>query len=215
MCRLLCVRSKHGFEMRPHLETFAAIARDCQEYQGHGWGCAWLDDDTWRLHHDVRPIWEDDHARFGRTRLLLAHARSAFRDEGIAVENNMPFFDGERVFIFNGELRGVRLKEIGRIGAEKVFNFITRFDRGDLLAAMRRALPIIERRTRYVRAMNLLVATRDAVHVASRFNENSEYFQMWTRRDIDDGVDIVCSEPYPEEPTRGWQAVDNGTIDTW
>ena len=131
MCRLLCVRRKNGFAMRPHLEALAAIARNCQEYQGHGWGCAWLDDTTWRLHHNIRPIWEDDLARFGQTTLMLAHARSAFRDEGIAVENNMPFFDGERVFIFNGELRGVRLKATGRIGAEKVFNFITRFDRGD------------------------------------------------------------------------------------
>ena len=213
MCRLLCVRNKNGFEMRPHLEAFANIARHCQEYQGHGWGCAWRDDDQWRLHHDVRPIWEDDLARFGRTTLLLAHARSAFRDEGIAVENNMPFFDGERVFIFNGELRGVRLKETGRIGAEKIFRFIIRFHRGDLLAAMRRALPIIERRTRYVRAMNLLVATRDTVCVASRFNENPDYFQMRTRST--DGLDIVCSDPYPGEPGNAWQAVENGTIDTW
>ena len=90
---------------------------------------------------------------FDRTTLLVAHARSAFRDEGIVVDNNMPFYDGERVFIFNGELRGVRLRETGRIGAEKVFNFIRLFDRGDPLAAVRRALPIIERRTRYVRAM--------------------------------------------------------------
>ncbi len=213
MCRLLCVRGADGFEMRPHLEALAAIARNSQEYQGHGWGCAWLDDGTWHLYHDVRSIWEDDLARFGRTTLLLAHARSAFRDEGIVVENNMPFFDGERVFIFNGELRGVRLKETGRIGAEKIFNFIRRFDRGDLRAALRRALPIIERRTRYIRAMNLLVATRDAVHVASRFSENPDYFQM--RRRSADGLDIICSEPYPGEPSRVWQAIENGSIDTW
>lgn len=211
MCRLLCVRSAAGFEMRPHLERFAAVARNCQEYQGHGWGCAWLDDATWRLHHDIRPIWEDDHRRFDRTTLLVAHARSAFRDEGIVVDNNMPFYDGERVFIFNGELRGVRLRETGRIGAEKVFNFIRRFDRGDPLAAVRRALPIIERRTRYVRAMNLLMAPRDAVCLASRFNENPGYFQMHTRRA--NGVDIICSEPYPGE--AGWAAIANGSIDTW
>jgi len=36
----------------------------------------------------------------------VAHARSAFEDKDIVVENNMPFTDGERVFIFNGELRG-------------------------------------------------------------------------------------------------------------
>ncbi|MDP6582469.1 MAG: hypothetical protein QF681_17590 [Vicinamibacterales bacterium] len=205
------MRSKTGFEMRPHLDAFAAIAESCQDFQGHGWGCAWLDADRWRLHHDVRPIWDDDHTRFGRTTLLLAHARSAFRDEGIAVENNMPFFDGERIFIFNGELRGVRLRETGRIGAEKVFNFIKRFDRGDLLAALRRAVPILERRTRYVRAINLLLATRNTVHLASRFNENPGYFQMQTRRA--DGLDIICSEPYPGE--TGWRSIENGTIETW
>jgi predicted glutamine amidotransferase len=59
------------------------------------------------------------------------------------------------------------------------------------------------------------VATRDAVHVASRFNENPKYFQMQTRRDIDTGVDIVCSETYPGEPSTRWRAVENGTIDTW
>ena len=69
----------------------------------------------------MRPIWEDDWRPPGRTTLLLAHARSAFRDEGIRVENNMPFHDGERGFIFNGELRGVRIRERGRIGAEKVY----------------------------------------------------------------------------------------------
>ena len=33
-------------------------------------------------------------SRFGRTTLLLAHARSAFRNEALDVANNMPFVAG-------------------------------------------------------------------------------------------------------------------------
>ncbi len=197
MCRLLCVRSREDFEMAGHLDAFAAIARDCREYQGHGWGCAWLEGGRWRLYHDIAPIWEDPWRPPGRAKLLLAHARSAFRDEGIRVENNMPFTDGERVFVFNGELHGVRIKERGRIGAEKVFNFIRRFDRGDFRMALQRGLGVIEKRTRRMRAMNLIVADRSArVHVAMNFREDPEYFQMHTAES--DGVRIICSDPYPE-----------------
>ena len=187
--------------MAGHLDAFAAVARDCREYQGHGWGCAWLDRGVWRLHHDIAPIWEDSWRPPGRTKLLVAHARSAFRDEGIRVENNMPFTDGERVFVFNGELHGVRIKERGRIGAEKVFNFVKRFDRGDFGLALQRGLGVIEKRTRHVRAMNLIVADRSAqVHVAMNFREDPEYFQMHTAES--DGFRIVCSDPYPESTGR-------------
>ena len=37
--------------MGPHLDVFAAIARDSREYQGHGWGCAWLGDGEWRTRY--------------------------------------------------------------------------------------------------------------------------------------------------------------------
>ena len=46
--------------------------------------------------------------------------------KGIKIENNMPFTGGNYVYVFNGELRGVRIKEKGRIGAEKIFNYINR-----------------------------------------------------------------------------------------
>ena len=124
MCRLLWTRAHAPFDPTTHLNNFAGIARNSSEYQGHGWGCAWLEGDTWQVYRDIRPIWEDNLGQFGQTTLFLAHARSAFRDEGVVVENNMPFFDGEQMFIFNGELQGVRIKETGRIGAEKVFNYL-------------------------------------------------------------------------------------------
>ena len=228
MCRLLCVRNDDGFEIEEHLAALARIARDSQEYQGHGWGCAWLADTgtagggipasghraRWRFHHDIAPIWEDAARPAGRTTLLVAHARSAFRDEGIRVENNMPFTDGERVFAFNGELHGVRIRERGRIGAEKVFNFVKRFDRGDFGAALVRGLDAIERRTRHMRAMNVVVAdTARRVHFASRFREDPAYFQMHTA--TVDGDRILCSEPYPGAAARArWTAVANGYTGT-
>ena len=200
--------------MEEHLAALARIARDSREYQGHGWGCAWIEGDApyrWRFHHDISPIWNDASMPAGRATLLVAHARSAFRDEGIRVENNMPFFDGERVFAFNGELHGVRIKERGRIGAEKVFNFVKRFDRGDFAAALRQGLDALARRTRYVRAMNLVVAdSARRVHFASRFREDPEYFQMHTAEV--DGARILSSEPYPDSAGRiAWEPVENGS----
>jgi predicted glutamine amidotransferase len=211
MCRLLCVRADHQFDMRPHLATFAEISCNSKEYQGHGWGCAWLWGDEWRVYRNIDPIWEDYRSVVGETTLMVAHARSAFRDEGIWVENNMPFADGGYVFAFNGELRGVRIKEQGRTGAEKVFNYIKRFDKGDMLQALKRSLAIIGRRTRYIRAINIVLASKSRIFVASQFNEDPEYFQMQTRRR--DGVDILCSEAYPGE--HDWMPVSNGTIDVF
>ena len=208
MCRLLCVRSANEFDLEGHLEALARIARDSKEYQGHGWGCAWREGDAWRRYHDIAPIWEDRGRPSGRSRLLLAHARSAFRDEGIRVENNMPFLDDTRVFIFNGELQGVRIREEGRIGAEKIFNFIKRFDRGDLGEALRRATRVIEKRTRYVRAMNIVIADAEAVCVASSFREDPGYFQMHRLRSSD--TLIVCSSPY--EAGGDWEPVANGSV---
>ena len=208
MCRLLCVHSQRSFTIESHLDVFAAIARDSREYQGHGWGCAWLVDGQWRLHRGIRPVWEDRRDRFGETTLLLAHARSAFRDEGICVENNMPFDDGRHVFIFNGELRGVRIREQGRIGAEKIFNYVKRFDRGDMHEALERGLSVIDKRTRYVRAMNVILASPARVHVSCRFAEDPDYFQL--RERDSGGVRIICSDPYPR--TSEWTRIDNGAL---
>ena len=208
MCRLLSVRARTCFAIGDLLENFAAISKNSPEYQGHGWGCAWLDDGKWRFHHDIRPIWEDDLSGFGSTNLLMAHARSAFRDEGICVENNMPFFDGRYVFIFNGELQGVRIRERGRIGAEKIFNYVKRFDKDDTLQSLKRGVSVIEKRTRYVRAMNFIMADLETTYLVSDYAENPDYFQLHRRRDAD--MDLICSVAFPGE--SNWQAIDNHTV---
>ena len=208
MCRLLLLHNPGGLDPNPSLDQFRRLSRESREYQGHGWGCAWLNAEReWVFHREIRPVWENACAAFPDTTLFLGHARSAFRNEGITVENNMPFSDGRSVFAFNGELHGVKVRAEGRIGAEKIFNYIRRFDRGDMAGAVRKGADIIEKRTRYVRAMNFMLATREAVHVCSLFNEDPDYFQM--RRKLVDGTLTLCSEIFPADRATDWSAVEN------
>jgi predicted glutamine amidotransferase len=177
MCRLLTIRSKTEFSIEPHLRKFAAIARNSKEYQGHGWGCAYRDAAAgWKFYKNIRPVWKDDFSRFGNTSLLVVHARSAFEDRDIVVENNMPFFDGRTVFIFNGELRGVKIREEGRIGAEKIFNYIRRFDKGDTNVALKKAVDIIKKRTRSIRGMNIIMVNESGIFVSSYFTADESIF---------------------------------------
>lgn len=211
MCRLLLVCNPEGVNPHEFLPAFRRMSERSREYQGHGWGCAWLNaQGNWRQYHDIRPVWEDPGPALPLTRAILIHARSAFRDEGIVVENNMPFGDEHRVFIFNGELRGVRIKAPGRIGAEKIFNTLQRFDQGDLGDAVRRGVMVIERRTRYIRALNFFLADRNAVHLCSWFGEDPDYFQM--RNSNLGGTRLICSEQLPGIDAH-WQPVPNRSIE--
>ncbi len=211
MCRLLTVKSDKPFAIAPHLATFANIARNSKEYQGHGWGCAFRDEaDQWQFYKNIDPIWHDDFSGFGETRLLVVHARSAFEDRDIVIANNMPFFDGRTVFIFNGELRGVKIREEGRIGAEKVFNYIRRFDRGDTHRALIKAVGIIRKRTRFIRGMNIIMVNDAGIFVSSYFTEDKTYFTMHYKqgREL-----VICSAPYPAE--NKWQSIANESVRVW
>lgn len=211
MCRLLTITSKTPFSITPHLKKFAHIAQNSKEYQGHGWGCAYLDvSGSWQFYHNIDPVWQDDLEQFGHTRLLVVHARSAFEDKDIKVENNMPFYDGHTVFIFNGELRGVKIREKGRIGAEKIFNYIQRFNKGDTQQALIKAGEIIRKRTRHIRGMNIIMVNDSGVFVSSYFTEDEDYFTLHYRQD--DQL-VICSAPYSGE--SDWHKIDNDSVKGW
>ena len=208
MCRLLYVRSEQEFSIAEYLKKFAYISKNSKEYQGHGWGFAYLKDNQWHIYKNIKPIWEDNFDTFGETTILVAHARSAFQDKDIRVENNMPFSANDIIYIFNGELHGVKIKEEGRIGAEKIFNFILRFNNNNILGALQKGTEIIEKRSNYIRAMNIIIADKKQAVLSSLFNEDEEYFTMNVKNDIDKL--IICSDTFPDED--GWQKIDNRTI---
>lgn len=209
MCRLLAVTAARPVDMAAHLRAFAEIARKSREYQGHGWGCAWREGETWRTYHNVRPIWEDDLTSFGTPSVFVAHARSAFRDEGIVVENNMPFVEDGHAFVFNGELQGVRIAEAGRIGAEKLFRFMIRHQAGASADTMRTVVRLVGQRTRYIRAMNAVIAGHGRFLVCSTFSESPDYFTMHLKR-TEDAV-VLCSDP--TDTGGGWTPLPNGSIE--
>jgi len=214
MCRLLYVRGSVPFDPQPHLQQFAALCKASKEYQGHGWGVstysrAGCDAGEWRHLHSIVPIWEDELPAIRSVDVAIAHARSAFNDEGIVVENNMPFVNGESVFIFNGELRGVRLKQLGRIGAEKIFNTILECNTtNDIGEALTRAVRVIRSRTRYIRAMNIIIAVRDKAYIYSQAAEDPDYFTMQVSCDK---PLVICSDRYRDpscpEFERSWNPI--------
>jgi predicted glutamine amidotransferase len=210
MCRLLAVTSASPVALVEHLRPFAEIARTSREFQGHGWGCAWQDEGLWRTYHSISPVWEEDLGRFGRARVVIAHARSAFRDEGIVVENNMPFVEPPIAFAFNGELRGVRIAETGRIGAEKLFRFLLSHGGAQGLEGVRTAVRLVAQRTRYIRAMNFVLGGSGRFVVRSSFSEDAEYFTLHVRREP--GTVVVCSAPYSGE-AGDWTPLPNDTLE--
>ncbi len=208
MCRLLYVNAKKEFSVSEYLSKFSEISKKSKEFQGHGWGCAYLQSGEWHYYKNVNPIWEDDLSRFGSSTRLIAHARSAFKDEGIVVENNMPFYDEKYIFVFNGLLSGVKIKEEGRIGAEKIFNYIKRFDKGNIKNALEKGTEIIKKKSSFIRAMNIIMTDSKGAYVYSHFNDAEDYFTMHAKFS-DDSI-VVCSDSFVGE--NDWQPIQNNSI---
>jgi glutamine amidotransferase len=209
MCRLLAVHDRHPFAIGSHLKNLAQLARDSCEYQGDGWGCAWTAGQDWQVYRNVRPIWKDDLEQFGTAHRLLAHARSAFHNEPPDVNHNMPFLAGPEAFIFNGELHGVTLQAEGRIGAEKLFHFLRRFPGSPRHENLARALAVVKKKSRYIRAMNFVLADPHAFHVHTLFSENAAYFTLHKKQA---GTQfLICSEPFPGE--SGWSPLPNDCLE--
>jgi predicted glutamine amidotransferase len=182
MCRILGLQADGPVDAVPWIEAFGRRCRDSQEFQGHGWGMSWQEDGRWQRYRSIRPIWKD-RVELPSTRLVLVHARSAFRDEGIVVENNMPFLSGELAFAFNGELHGVRLSAPGATGAARLLHLLERFGTaaaGDTLAALARLDALVALRSDYVRALNIVVSDGRAFFINTSYSEDQDYFTLHT-----------------------------------
>ena len=70
-------------------------------------------------------------------------------------------------------------------------------------------MDIIVRRTRYVRAMNMIIADSENVYVGSVYNEEPDYFRLRARDD--EGGFVVSSETVPENGS--WRVISNDTVE--
>jgi glutamine amidotransferase len=76
--------------------------------------------------------------------------------------------------------------------------------RGDAGAALQQGVALIKQRTRYVRAMNIIMTDRQRFYVSTAYAENPAYFHMVVKQGP---VLVICSEPLPGE--TGWRAIAN------
>lgn len=217
MCRILAARAEAPIDVLPFVRAFAERCRASKEFQGHGWGISWREDGAWRSWRSIDPIWESRLPDVPPTKLALIHARSAFRNELIAVENNMPFVEDGLAFTFNGELRGVRLQAPGETGAWRLFHLLRRFGSaldGDGIGALQRLDRVVGARTDYVRALNVAASDGERIWVGSRYSEDPEYFTLWHARVPDFGgtVSLVSSEQFdvPGAVRPLWGPIPNG-----
>jgi glutamine amidotransferase len=201
MCRFLVLRSSREFDPAPILTAFKERCRRSPEYQGHGFGVAFRSSGRWERRRSLTPIWEDSAPLPAGVDALMVHARSAFRDQGIDVENNMPFYSDDLGFVFNGEIRGVRLRLPGRIVAEKLFHLILELRRNGLSNAIGDADRLVRSRSRYVRAMNVALTGFNgdpAVYAHCRFSERPDYFTLYCREGREGEPRGVSSERLDE-----------------
>jgi glutamine amidotransferase len=231
MCRILAIQAGSPVDVEPLVRAFADRCKESKEFQGDGWGVSWREGGGWRSWHSLEPIWASEPPTLPASRLFLVHARSAFRNERIAVDNNMPFVDEGVAFAFNGELRGVRLQAPGDTGAWRLFHLFRRFrvsgagreegveaDADTGLAALRRLDRVIRSRTDYVRALNLVVSDGERVWINSRFSEDPDYFTLWRTTFAHHGAAlcVVSSERFDVEPRSepAWRPLSNGVTET-
>ena len=78
--------------------------------------------------------------------------------------------------------------------------------RGDLGTALRQGTAFIRKRTRLIRAMNIIMTDTQRLYVSSFYTAASPYFQMAVKRD----AVVVCSEPFAGE--TGWQPLPNDSL---
>lgn len=215
MCRFLMLRASEpgaSFETAELVRQFRDRCEHSREFQGHGWGAAFKANDRWHRTKSLLPIWQDEPAIPNRLDFLILHARSAFRDEGIEIQNNMPFYREERIFVFNGELRGVRLRLPGRIGAEKIFHLIERQNRGHLGEVLEEVDAILAAKSQYVRALNVGLTDGERIHAWCRYNESPEYFTLHYLDGVDgaDGLQGSVRGVSSDALGPGWKRMTNG-----
>ncbi|OLS23980.1 MAG: Gamma-glutamyl-hercynylcysteine sulfoxide hydrolase [Candidatus Heimdallarchaeota archaeon LC_3] len=214
MCRLLMIKAtnpKNKIDSNHYLKLFSKMAKTSIEYQGDGWGVAWREENDWKLYKSENPIWEETFEQINNTDFLLAHVRSAFNNSGSDVESTMPFKKENKLFIFNGEIRGVKIRSTGKSGAEKLFNFILRLDNGNLYNSLQRTSKILEKQSNYIRANNFIIIDKNQAYIHNYFNENPDYFTIFKKQDKN--VLTVCSEQLDSSPK--WEKIQNKTIEVF
>lgn len=202
MCRFLVARSKYNINMQSIIKDFAFMAQKSRTHDGDrqadGWGVAWLADSKWKSFKSLKPIWQDFEIfkNIPKTKLLVVHARSATYTRTIGeIEFNQPFVNGEYVYVFNGHLRGVRLRRAvdGNIGSQKIWSLIKKEMKSksafDVLDSV---YQLVKQNTKQIIGLNIGIISTKGMLFVSNSEKDDEYFRLRVAKTKD--KILVCSE---------------------
>lgn len=197
MCRLLIISSKKEFDIYPYLIEFVKLSEKSLtpdgDRQKDGWGLFTKK----QFYKSTKPIWEDEivNNNWLKDNLLIIHIRSAFKGKD-NLEFNQPFVNNGLIFVFNGLLKGVKIKCEGEIGSQKIFNLIQKIYKENRNNYLENFYQLISKETNYIVGMNIIVIDLNfkKINLISVYNEYENYFALNLYQD--DEKIIICSEKF-------------------
>jgi len=220
MCRFLIVKSKNKINAVDLLSQFALICEKSiapdGERQKDGFGVAWKKNGKWNIQKSLSPIWEGSNilSNIPETNLLVIHARgSGFGKDRGNIDFNEPFIDGEICFVFNGIIRGVRIRRKleGKIGSQKIFSLVKdELINNSLEAALNAVKKIILNNSQKIEGMNIGLIKDGEISVLCQYSDNKEYYSLQYHQD--NNLTMVSSEAFGN---YDWKQFKKGEIKTF
>ncbi|MEK7634116.1 MAG: hypothetical protein AAB437_04705 [Patescibacteria group bacterium] len=200
MCRFLLAKSKQPISSKKILNAFAEMAQNSKafdgDWQGDGWGIAWLKDNKWQKYRSLKPIWEEKEKflKFPQSYIFSIHARSAsFPQHKNNIEYNQPYINEFYSYVFNGLLRGVTLSLPGDIGAQKIWLLLNDYLKNmNLTQALYKTTDILKKNSRNIQALNIGIAGKNTISVYCYYTNHPNYYSLQYSDSSD--VKIICSE---------------------
>ena len=207
MCRLMGIFSKEEFSIenqRELIENFKAIAKQDRTI-GHthadGWGLAWLEDNSYRIFKNTKPIWEDEIPQNITSRSYIIHARKASVGR-VDINNTHPFQIGDLILAHNGHINSdiptYSHKPLGDTDSESLLALLTDLYEGGytIETALSRILQGIGND---FYAINLIIGSlkERAFWILNYYNDIDDVHNLHytIRYKVDDDKLIVASEP--------------------
>ncbi|OGK25013.1 hypothetical protein A3A46_01850 [Candidatus Roizmanbacteria bacterium RIFCSPLOWO2_01_FULL_37_13] len=202
MCRFLLAKSKKLIKPYQLLHSFSLMAKNSKafdgDWQGDGWGIAWLEAKSWKLYKSLSPIWEEfgKFNNFPKTNLFAIHARSAsFSKHKNNIDYNQPFIADSRIFVFNGFLKGVRFpyQIPGDIGAQKIWYLLQKqLKTVKPVTALKNIKQLLKNNTKEIQALNIGLADINNIYSLNYYTKHPDYYQLFHYQS--ENIELICSE---------------------
>lgn len=176
------------FDPRKYLDSFSEMAQKSRafdgDWQGDGWGVAWLDENGWQVKKLLLSVWQDKKifTSIPRTKSLVVHARSAsFPSHKGNINFNQPFISGEYAFVFNGLLHGVKLPVPvpGQIGAQKIWYLLQTFlKKYPPAVSLEKIKTLLISHTSEIQALNIGLADKKNIYSLNYFTKHPQYYTL-------------------------------------